>query len=336
MFARRNRAVVLLVFALFISASPSAHAQAPAQQTQTPGQSALSVSPAIVDNSLDPGAKFTIDVSLANQTFSPVAVRSSTRELTTDQPIAEERKAAFNASSWFTIESPDFILLAQERRSIKVNVVVPQNAEPGGHYATVNFDSFVPEQQNTAGATTVNARVGVVVLLAVSGDVRERVSIVDKVHTKTWQPDALPTNFDLTLRNEGNVHVLPQGRIVVRDVFGRVVKELPLPVGTLLPGADRTYSATWEHGLTAGVYNAEVEVVAGTQQVKLGPATKRFVIAPLVLVIPVGVALVLIPLLFGIWRLKRKRRKKRDAEAAHAQTSGSSEGHSEVSNVSDS
>lgn len=294
----------------------------------------LSVSPAIVDNSLDPGASFTIDIALTNQTASPIAVRAATRELVTDMPIAEERKSAFDASSWFAIENPDFLLLAQERRQVPVKVSVPKNAEPGGHYATINFDSFVPQQQ-TSGVTTVNARVGVVVLLTVSGDVRERVSIVGPIATKNWQPDALPTTFDLRLRNDGNVHVLPRGEIVIRDVFGRVVKRVPMQTGTLLPGTENNYSATWEHGLVAGVYNAEAEITAGTQQTKLGPATKRFVVAPLVLIIPIGVVVLLLTIVVLVATYRRKRRKKRETTAQNTEPPGSTPSTEVPSNVSD-
>lgn len=305
---RRTAPAIAAVVAAVLLGSPL-HGRAEAQVPPPTSRSALSVSPGIVDSALDPGTTFTIDISLANQSPRPVTIRASAGPLVPEQEVDEAYRAAFDDSAWFTVNNPNFNLLAQERKKVGVTVTVPPDAEPGGHYATINFDSFHSEQ-TAADPLAVNARVGVVVLLSVTGDVRERASFVGPIRVDTFDTDTHPTEFALTLRNEGNVHVLPQGKLVVRNVFGRVVEELPLPPGTLLPGTDREYPVTWKHGLIAGIYTVEAEIIAGSQGFELDGETKRFVVAPLTVVVPVLFLILLGSGLVFIHRRDTRRRRR--------------------------
>lgn len=64
--------------------------------------------------------------------------------------------------------------------------------------------------------------------------------------------------FSARLENTGNVHLCPQGQILVRDMLtGQVVAELGLSEGTLLPECERVYYCDWDYpeGLT-GTFEA--------------------------------------------------------------------------------
>jgi len=285
---------------------------------QTPSDgSKLSVAPGIIRDTVAPGVTFTSQITVGNGTDQPAAFHASAAEFAANEPVDPAFRKAFDASPWFTISAPDFLLLGQQARTIDVRIAVPRDAEPGGHYATIFFSSFVPDQANPGSSTVINARIGVQVLLTVTGAIKEHASPVGKVAVAPFQGEAGPTPMSLTIRNDGNVHLDPAGSIVVRDVFGRKVTELPLTGGlvpgsgpTLLPGTQRRYEVTWEHGLRFGYYRAEATVAVGSQGTKIAVASTRFVLLPMVVVLPLGAMVVLILLVVGLRRHRRRRRAR--------------------------
>jgi hypothetical protein len=284
----------------------------PGSAVQPGSQSGLTVSPAIVDNTVDPGAQFSVPITVFNITPKPVGITASPDGLDPNQPIDPSVSAEYNISSWFSIAEPMFLLAPGENKSVDVSVTVPENAEPGGHYATIYFQAADGDESQDASAK-LSARVGVVVLLTVKGDLRPNVELVGQIETAKTQFAAGPTTFTFDLRNTGNVHFQPEGSLVVKDVFGREVKTLPLPVGYLLPGTQRSYEVTWERGVRPGWYTADVSLQAG---ITLQATSQRFLLLPLILVLPLLVLLV--GLLLGILlRVQsKKRRAKRKAAVA--------------------
>jgi hypothetical protein len=283
-------------------------------EAQTGDESGLTISPAIVDNTVNAGASFTVPITLGNITSRAVPIEVSKGRLETDQTPDAASQAKYDISNWFSVDTMSFLLPAQERRTVNVTVNVPLNAEPGGHYATVFFGALAPSTGSASGETLLNARVGVVFLLTVRGEINAGAEIDGGIETNSMQWDAGATHFTFAVRNTGNVHFQPQGTLVIKDVFGRKVKELPMPVGVVLPGAKRTYDLTWERGVRPGIYSASVKVDAG---IELKAESKRFIILPLVVVIPVGIFLLVV--LLVLWRARRvKKRRARRAAAVEA------------------
>lgn len=237
-----------------------------------------------------------------------MGIRGSLSALIPEQNVDENFVKAYDASPWFQLESPDFFLNPGETRVVVAKLAVPNNAEPGGHYATIYFQSYVPMVTDLQTSAQLNARVGVIVLLTVRGDVQEKVVTAGAVKAPGVQFEAGPTNLQVGIRNEGNVHVLPSGSITVRNVFGKKVKELFIPLGHSMPGTTRTYRQEWEHGPRIGIYRVESSITFGSQRTTIHPKSKTIVLFPLVIVIPVFVALgLLVTLLFALKRRKRRR-----------------------------
>jgi hypothetical protein len=334
----RRFAAVLCLALLFAVAMPNAasaqDAGTPTTQAPKGDESGLTISPAIIDNTVDAGVSFSVPITLGNITQRAVPIEVTKGKLETDQSPTASNLGKYDISSWFTIDTTAFLLPAQDRKTVNVTVNVPQNAEPGGHYATVFFGALAPSNGAASGETLLNARVGVVFLITVRGDVRAGAKLDGNIKTESLQTDAGATTFDFALLNTGNVHFQPSGKLVIKDLFGRKVKELPLPIGIVLPGAEKKYSMVWERGMRPGIYTASVKVDTG---IELQAKSKRFTILPLVLVVPIGILLLI--LLATAWRaLRRKKRRARRAAALEAITASepgeeSAEEDAEGSNV---
>lgn len=315
-------ALVTLVIPMFspspVAAQSPSGMQIPAGDAMPSSESKLSVAPAVIENTVDPGVSFTTQVAVSNGTSRPAAFHGTIEHLAGAEPVASVETS--DARSWLKLGESDFLLLGGEVKTVDVMVSVPHNAEPGGHYATIYFEAFVPGQANAGASTVVTGRVGVVVALVVRGDIRTRVVPIGEIRTDRWQWEAGPSTLQFDLRNEGNIHVVPNGVVTVRDLFGRKVKELPLVGGrqagtgpTLMPGKQRGYEVAWEHGPWLGVYRAEAVVLIGPAQDRLVVSSAYFVLSPLVILIPGLLAVVMAGAVVAVRRLRTRRSRKQSS-----------------------
>jgi len=110
----------------------------------------LSVSPHTFQLEVIPGQVIERSIKILNE--SQMAIPMTTRvvdftaEEESGQMIFDEfsQDPSFVSRFWFKIENPDFILESGETEEIKFQIRVPDNAEPGGHYAVLIFEPRLP------------------------------------------------------------------------------------------------------------------------------------------------------------------------------------------------
>lgn len=227
------------------------------------------------------------------------------------QVVLEEEgaDAKYSLASWIEPSEREIILQPNEEKTLVFNINVPRDAEPGGHYASLLLQSAVDQNAATEGgaAAQVSQRIGNLVLLRVSGNISESAQI------ETFEAPARsqtgPVNFTLRVKNDGNVHIRPKGTIIITDLFGRKVDELPLEGANVLPGATRKMDTAWEKENLLGSYTATLVATYGQQSLPLTAATKFNVISNTTLVIGsialVALVIFLISLVSGRGRLKK-------------------------------
>jgi hypothetical protein len=192
---------------------------------------------------------------------------------------ADGNNTTYALAQWITTEPTNFSLAAGEERVVDITVKIPASGEPGGHYASV----LVNRGGATAagGSVSVASRVGSLVLLRVSG------AVTEKAHVSTFAAEESfaqysPVNFDLRTVNDGNVHIAPKGTIVITNMFGKKVKEIPLTNANVLPGATRLVKTTWDDKGLIGRYTATLVATYGQQNQTLTASTS-FIVFPLYL-----------------------------------------------------
>ncbi|GAI37810.1 unnamed protein product, partial [marine sediment metagenome] len=110
----------------------------------------LSVNPQIFELDVFPGEKHPKRINVGN--LSEVAIPITVR--VTDFTAAEDsgemlfdessQDPSFASRKWFEIENPNFILEPKETKKVHFTIEVPENAEPGGHYAVMLFEPRLP------------------------------------------------------------------------------------------------------------------------------------------------------------------------------------------------
>lgn len=263
----------LLVCFLWIMAVGRVEAQA--------DQRGITIIPPKFELFANPGDQIIEKLRVRNDSVTPITYQILVEDFTSTgeegQVVLEEQQSdqQYSLASWLLADSKDISLLAGEEKTISFTITVPRDAEPGGHYASILFSAGGEEQ---LGITSVTQRVGALVLLRISGNVTEN-SVIETFEAPTYSKTA-PLNITLRLKNEGNTHIRPQGTIVITDLFGRKVDELPLNGLNVLPGATRKMDTEWNRSNVLGYYTATLVATYGQQNLPLTAATKFAVISP--------------------------------------------------------
>lgn len=263
-----------LVFSLWLAFTPVAFAQSQPDQ-----EIALQVSPAILEQVVEPGTQTEATILVTNKANIPLPIKATVRGFTPLEEISIEDRAIFDASAWFKIAEPDFILQPGQRRDIKLTIKPPSNAEPGGHYATVFFQTLIPESALSQSTAHVANRVGVLAFLLVKGDITERASLAGPPATPFMRQFG-PVNLTTTVVNRGNVHLLPRGQVIIFDWRGREVARLPIPQSTVLPKSRKDFKVTWQESKPIGRFTAKTEITYGSANSKLESEQTEFWILP--------------------------------------------------------
>lgn len=274
---------------------------------EAPPQSALAVSPAIMEEVLTPGEPLSFSINVHNITNSPLPIKSFVRNLTVQSADLEKTdRDRLDASRWFSITEPDFILQPNQVRTVEGKILAPADASPGGHYATIYFQPLVPEEALSPSMAYINTRVGVLAFLVVKGEIEQKAELGKSLRTKGFIRSG-PAEFSFSIHNSGNVHLIPAGELKVFDWRGRQVAKLPIPTNLILPDSTKKYAMRWDPPGVVGKYRAELALTYGADRVALPKTTVTFWMVPWLEAV-VG-ALLLCAIFFIFNRTRRKWRK---------------------------
>lgn len=225
-----------------------------------------------------------------------------------DPSNPDDNDNTYALAKWITVEPARFTLEGGKDKTLEVAIKIPKTAEPGGHFASVLIRRAGTA---TPGGASVETRVGSLILLRVSGTSTENASI-DFFKTKETMQQYGPVVFELRVKNDGNVHILPTGKIVVTNIFGKKVGEdIPLIGNNVLPGAARIMRMSWDQKGLVGRYTATLVAQYGNQtgpdgNPKTLTATTSFVVFPLYIL---WVSLAVIILLILVITQRKQLRK---------------------------
>ena len=138
----------------------------------------FTISPPVFELSANPGEDKEEVVSLYNQGDSDLVITTSVEDM---RPFGEAGQVQLVPNSgeeklpslkdWITVSKKSVSLSRGATDDVKFSVNLPANAPPGGHFASVVFSSS--GGQVSESGTSVANRIGALVLLTVSGDIKK-------------------------------------------------------------------------------------------------------------------------------------------------------------------
>lgn len=170
-------------------------------------------------------------------------------------------KSQFSSKEWFTPAVSQFSLKHGERIYLPIKITVPQAAESGDHYSSV-FVKILP-QENPKTGFTLSSRVGSLFLLRIgSGDIKTS-GILTTLKTDKAVYFSTPVNFELNFQNSGDVHLIPSGKIIISDFFGKTIDQVQAKDWVVLRTSSRIQNAQWLPKFAIGRYTASAQISRG-------------------------------------------------------------------------
>jgi len=223
------------------------------------GASALTVSPPYFDFALNPGDTVLDVIKVYNEsdaetvTYYPVLLNFTADEAEGGSPEfypADEDPMGTALAPWITVTDTGPITLGpKERANIQFAINIPTDrVQPGGHYGALLLSNEPPDPEG--GTVGIASQVGVLILLRVSGEVREvgRIAEFGFRDPQVWY-NYLPVDFFLRFENAGNTHLRPTGNLFIENWYGRQVAALKVneSFGSVLPNSIRRFTFGWQN-----------------------------------------------------------------------------------------
>lgn len=285
----------------------------------------LEVSPTRTEVQVQPGEHFSYEIKLRNLVPEAVTTQMVTNDFIAkgdDGTVAEGAPGSPPTRS--TVKGwvhppPPIDLSPLETKAVALTVQVPKDAEPGGHYGVVRF---TPLKGAASSSSAFSSSIGSLLLLTVTGDIKEHLTLSEFSVTKDGQARSLffggPLELRERLHNEGSVHERPEGTVEIKDWRGQSVMSLPLNplAGAVLPDSTRAFTQAWQpSSWLPGRYSATLQLSYGAEGgVQHVERTLTFRVVPIkTLLLLLGTLLAILVALWGLLRRGRRLKAKRRA-----------------------
>lgn len=275
--------VFFLLMAMAVPATISADSQS------------LSVTPPLFQLSIEPGDVWQSSVRVVNTNEFPLTVYAEVVNFVSEgegglgrfMPILKEDNVKATLAEWIEIPAGPHTISPGQTREVSFFIDVPEDAAPGGHFAAILISTEPPKSEGTPMALLTTQTVASLFFMRIEGDVVEKGDI--REFSVLGRSIELPeAEFSLRFENKGNVHLQPQGDIVIANMWGKERGIIPINqdthFGNVLPESVRDFHFSWkgERSLTdIGRYKAIATLAYGEDGVKSVSTITYFWVIPI-------------------------------------------------------
>jgi hypothetical protein len=234
------------------------------------------VEPGKTEIFVNPGESVTKNITITNRIGKTVKFKLTTEDMigTNDSQspikLLGDEKGPYSLKNFIQPEISEFELGLGERITIPVKVSIPIDAEPRGYYGALivsNEPEVLGDSQSkdTEGKARLVSRIGSLFLLRINGEGKEGGTLENfKIigPSKSFYENR-PKGFEISFKNTGNVHLVPHGKIIIRNILGKDVGEVPVDAYFSLPDSIRYREVLWEEGTGLGRYTANLSLYPG-------------------------------------------------------------------------
>jgi hypothetical protein len=308
---------VIFVAPPVTTAAPAPSTPAPTTNPASVGQ-ALEIAPPVVSVTADPGQTIRPLINIRNVSPSKLLVTGQVNDFTAagedGSPkllLDPNENNPYSIRTWVT---PLSKLTLESRKIVQlpVTITVPKDAAPGGYFGVIRFSASAPEIDSTG--VSLSASLGALVFVRVNGVAKEGLSVASFSVSQNKKDGKLfegaPVSFVERLKNTGNTYLQPQGQVIVKDTFGKIIGavNVNLPPRNILPGSIRRFDQPFDKSVIGnkilfGRYTATMKLTYGDNKQSV-EQTLSFWIIPYKLIAAVVIAIIA---LFFILRIGIRR-----------------------------
>lgn len=223
-------------------------------------------------------------------------------------PVFEKSTEGTTLAEWVTLSNEPVTIEPEKSYTFPFTIHVPQDAAPGGHFAAILIGTKPPEGEGVVKITTSQV-VTSLLFVRVAGDVIEN-GVVREFKVVNSFVSIPKADFEVRFENKGNVHLQPQGEIVITNMWGKERGIIPINqqthFGNVLPESIRKFEFSWNGEPSfsdIGRYKAILTLAYGDESKKFVTSSTYFYVIPVkATLIVLGSLLALI--LFVSWCIK--------------------------------
>ena len=226
---------------------------------------AITIMPVKFMFELKPGDTIQGRVIVVNPNEFPLALKPEMEDFvpaagTADINFVPHAPGTTGLVDWIKFGTDLLVLEPKEQREISFEITAPPDATPGSHFGVLFFKTQpVPGQEGTS--LVITTRVGSLILVAVPGNVSRTGELRGFGGPKFVSKG--PVEFLVGFLNTGTVHYEPDGIVIVKNIFGRKMTEVPIQEQWILPTGMKTLKAVWPAGYLFGYFKAFLEIKDG-------------------------------------------------------------------------
>ncbi len=225
-------------------------------------------------------------------------------------PIITEETQGQTLAEWITVPSDPVVIPAQATAEVPIQVNIPDDAAPGGHYAAIMVGTRPPVETSSESQVQTAQFVTSLFFVRIAGDVVESGDIREFT-TNTAVVQRPEIELLMRFENTGNVHVQPQGDIKIFNMWGKERGIIPINhqthFGNVLPSSIRKFSFTWKGDTSLydiGRYRAVATLGYGDDGKKFVTSTTYFWVIPYT-TIALSLIVLFVTLKIGLWMIRR-------------------------------
>ena len=241
-----------------------------------PAQNDFVVEPGKTEIFVNSGETVTKSITITSRINKTVKFKLTTEDMigTTDaqSPIKllGDEKGPYSVKDLIKPEISEFSLDLGEKIIIPVTVSIPIDAEPRGYYGAL-IVSNEPEILGDSGSTQTEgkarliSRIGSLFFVRINGEGKEAGNLEDfKIigPSKSFYQNR-PSGFEILFKNTGNVHLVPHGKITIKNILGKEIGSIPVDAYFSLPDSIRYREVLWQAGNGLGRYTANLSLFPG-------------------------------------------------------------------------
>ncbi|MBP7928182.1 hypothetical protein KAZ57_03475 [Patescibacteria group bacterium] len=211
----------------------------------------LTISPTFLQFETDPSVSKTTELKLRNNGTSPEALKITVGKFkidsTGEKPELLDISENDETTAWLNIEQTEFVLEPQTWKSLRVTYSPPQGAALSYYYVIYLSRT---NQNITPGTANVVGSPAILVLTTVNSPNARKELQLESFVAKNGFVEYLPQEFEVKIKNTGNVNVIPAGNIFVDSSATQDIAVLSInPTSkVVLPNSTRTFNVLWDDG----------------------------------------------------------------------------------------
>ncbi|MDD2732001.1 MAG: hypothetical protein PHI53_02280 [Candidatus Pacebacteria bacterium] len=283
-----------------------------------PGEGDFVLGPGKTELLMEPGETAVKEIYVTNRIGKTMDFKieiedfKGSRDIENTVVLLGDKKGPYSLKDYIHPEIDSFTLDYGQRLTFKVEISVPQDAQPGGLYGAVIISTDPKPDESDKGAAGVKiiSRLGSLFFVRVKGDAEE-VGVLKGFSANKNFYEKGPISLQVLFENNGSVYLAPYGIIEIRNILGKKIDEIVLDPWFSMPDSLRSRIVEWKRDLLFGRYTATVRVNRGYGDI-IDERSVQFWVLPWKILLIVFAVLVLFILsivwIFSHFEIKKKNK----------------------------